>query len=161
MKRLLLLTLVFICVSVVSPTYSAAFDNTYLPKLTRLDISAMFTPPHNEPIVQDMVARYKAELNAGTLFLKRVTFDLNVKAWFLQEWRTPDRVGHGFPDAWKGSDWNFERVRIDYNMKLGVHIYGPLQAVVEHNKWGYLTELRPAAHANEYYWMTGFMLRLK
>jgi len=131
------------------------------PRFTRLELSAAFTPPHNEPIVQDMVARYKLEFDGGIRFLKRVTFDINTKVWFLQQWRTPDTVGHGFPDAWQGSDWNFERARIDYNFKLGVDIYkNILQAIVEHNKWDYLTEARPSSHVSEYYWMTGLKLKI-
>src|SRR3990172_2208697 len=117
--------------------------------LERFEISAAFTPPHNEPIVQDMVARYKLEADGGIRFWKRITFDANIKAWFLQEWRTPDVVGHGFPDAWRGSDWNFERARLDYNLKLGMDVWRSVQIFVEHNKWDYITELKPASHANE------------
>jgi hypothetical protein len=129
--------------------------------LERMEVSAAFAPPHNEPVVQDMVARYKVEADGGIRFWKRVTFDANLKAWFLQGWRTPDAVGHGFPDAWRGSDWNAERVRIDYNLKLGVDVYKSVQVFVEHNKYGYLTTAAPSAHASEYYWMTGLRWRLK
>ena len=129
--------------------------------LEKFELSAAFTIPHNEPIIQDMVARYKLEADGGIRFWKRVTFDVNTKIWFLQNWRTPDVVGHGFPDAWKGSDWNFERARIDYNLKLGVDIYGPIQVFVEHNKWDYLTEARPPAQMSEYYWMTGIRVKVK
>jgi hypothetical protein len=129
--------------------------------LERLEVSAAFTPPHNEPIIQDMVARYKAEADGGIRFWKRVTFDANLKLWFLQDWRTPDQVGHGFPEAWEGSDWNFERVRFDYNLKLGVDVYKSLQVFVEHQKWDYLTEARPAAQVSEYYWMTGIRWRVR
>ncbi len=129
--------------------------------LERFEISAAFTPPHNEPIVQDMVARYKAEADGSIRFWRRVTLDANVKAWFLQDWRRPEIVGHGFPDAWRGSDWNFERVRLDYNLKLGVDVYGGWQAFVEHNKWDYLTAAAPSSHVSEYYWMTGVRYRYR
>jgi len=139
----------------------AGIASDLYPKVEKLEASTMFTPPHNEPIVQDMVARYKAELDTSVRFLKRMTLDVNTKIWFLQSWRTPDVIGHGFPDAWHGSDWNFERARLDYNLKLGMDVYGPWQVVVEHNKWGYLTEAQPASHANEYYWMAGIRYRYK
>ena len=128
--------------------------------LERFEVSAMFTPPHNEPVVNDQVARYKIEGDGSIRFLKRVTFDGNVKAWFLQDWRTGEVVGHGFPDAWRGSDWAFERVRLDYNLKLGVDIVGPWQAIVEHNKWAYVSESAPA-RVSDYYWMAGFRLRFQ
>lgn len=155
MKRLLPLLVLLVALPV------AAADVGYSPKVERLEVSAAFTPPHNEPIVQDMVARYKAELDTGVRFLKRFTFDANLKVWFLQNWRTPDTVGHGFPDAWEGSDWNFERARMDYNLRLGVDVYGPIQAFVEHNKWDYLTEAGPSSHMSEYYWMAGIRYRMK
>ena len=129
--------------------------------LERFEVSAAFVPPHNEPIVQDMVARYKAEADGSIRFWKRVTFDANMKVWFLQEWRTPDRVGHGFPEAWKGSDWNFERARMDYTLKLGVDVIGPVQVFMEHNKYNYLTDAAPADHQHEYSWLAGVRWRMK
>jgi len=129
--------------------------------LERFEVSAAFVPPHNEPIVQDMVARYKAEADGSIRFWKRVTFDANMKVWFLQEWRTPDRVGHGFPAAWKGSDWNFERARLDYTLKLGVDVIGPVQVFMEHNKYNYLTDAAPADHQHEYSWLAGVRWRMK
>ena len=129
--------------------------------LERLEVSAAFTPPHNEPIVQDMVARYKVEADGSIRFWTRFTFDANAKIWFLQEWRTPDRVGHGFPEAWKGSDWNFERARLDYTLKLGVDVIGPVQVFMEHNKYNYLTDAAPADHQNEYSWLAGVRWRMK
>lgn len=156
MKRHLLVCVLSLLI--VVPVGAADVD--YFPRVERLEVSAAFTPPHNEPVVQDMVARYKLEGDGSIRFWKRVTLDANLKIWFLQDWRTPQAVGHGFPDAWKGSDWNFERARMDYNLKLGVDIVGPIQAFVEHNKWNYLTEARPAKES-DYYWMTGFRYRLK
>jgi len=129
--------------------------------LERFEVSAAFVPPHNEPIVQDMVARYKAEADGSVRFWKRFTFDANMKVWFLQEWRTPDRVGHGFPEAWKGSDWNFERARMDYTLKLGVDVIGPVQVFMEHNKYNYLTDAAPADHQHEYSWLAGVRWRMK
>jgi hypothetical protein len=154
MKRILPLLILLVTL----PVFAADVD--YFPKVERLEVSAAFTPPHNEPVVQDMVARYKAELDTNIRFLKRFTFDTNAKLWFLQNWRTGEVVGHGFPEAWRNSDWNFERVRLDYNLKLGVDIYGPIQAFVEHNKWAYVTESKPSK-ISDYYWMTGIRYRMK
>jgi hypothetical protein len=120
--------------------------------LERFEVSTAFAIPHNEPVIGEYVARYKAELDASVRFLSRITFDANAKAWGLQEWRTPEVVGHGFPDAWQGSDWSIETVRMDYNFKAGVDIYGPLQAYVEHH---------PRSDVSSYYWLTGFRYRLK
>lgn len=128
--------------------------------VTRFEVSAAFTPPHNEPIVGNKVARYKVEGDAG-LRLWRFTLDGNAKVWFLQDWRTPEVVGHGIPDAWRGSDWGFDAARLDYNAKLGFDLVGGWQAFVEHNKWSHLAGIPPSVHANEYYWMTGFRYKLK
>ena len=128
--------------------------------LERFEASAAFAPPHNEPVVNDQVARYKVEGDGSIRFWKRMTFDANLKFWFLQDWRTGEVVGHGFPDAWRGSDWNFERVRMDYNLKLGIDIVGPFQAFVEHNKWAYVSESKPS-NISDYYWITGIRWRMK
>ncbi len=125
----------------------------------RAEIGVAFAPPHNEPVVQDFVARYKVEADGSVRFWKRVTFDVNLKAWGLQDWRTPETVGHGFPDAWQGSDWNVKTIRLDYTAKIGVDVYGPVQLFVEHQKWGYLSNVMPSAHVSEYYWMTGVRYR--
>lgn len=149
MKRILLFLLLLLPFSAESAS------------LEKLEISAAFTPPHNEPIVQDMVARYKVEGDGGILFWNRFTIDGNIKVWFLQDWRTSEVVGHGFPEAWKGSDWNFKRARIDYNLKLGMDVYKYIQIFIEHNKWDYLTEAKPSTQVSEYYWMTGIRWRIK
>jgi hypothetical protein len=132
--------------------------------LERAEVSAAFTPPHNEPVVasgaSSQVARYKIEGDGSIRFWKRVTFDANLKFWFLQDWRTGEVVGHGFPEAWRNSDWNFERVRMDYNLRAGVDIYGPLQVFVEHNKWAFVSESVPEK-VSDYYWMTGIRLRMR
>jgi hypothetical protein len=129
--------------------------------LDRFEISAAFSPPHNEPVVQDFVARYKIEADGSVRFWKRVTADLNVKAWGLQDWRTPEQVGHGFPDAWRGSDWGVKTIRLDYTAKIGVDVYGPVQLFVEHQKWGYVSSVLPSSHISEYYWLTGVRWRMK
>ena len=129
--------------------------------LERFEIGAAFTIPHNEPIVQDMVARYKVEADGSIRFWKRFTVDANAKVWFLQDWRTPETVGHGFPDAWKGSDWNFEQARFDYNLVLGIDVWRSLQVFIESNKWDYLSEARPTSHVSEYYNMVGIKWRMK
>jgi len=138
-----------------------ALAEGYGPQLESFEAGVAFTPPHNEPIVQDMVARYKIEADGSVRILKRITFDANVRFWFLQGWRTPDAVGHGFPDAWRGSDWNFERVRADLNLKLGVDVCGPVQAYVEHGKYNYVTASMPTSHISEYSWMAGLRYRWK
>jgi hypothetical protein len=129
--------------------------------IERFEVSAAFTPPHNEPIVQDMVARYKVEADGSIRFWTRFTFDANAKIWFLQDWRTPETVGHGFPDAWKGSDWNFEQARFDYNLVLGIDVWRSLQVFIESNKWDYLSEARPTSHVSEYYNMVGVKWRMR
>ncbi len=135
-------------------------SNVHAIDLTRLEVSAAFTPPHNEPVIGNYVARYKVEGDAA-IRAWRFTLDGNVKAWFLQNWRTPEVVGHGFPDAWRGSDWGFHSVRLDYNVKLGFDIVRHLQAFVEHNKWGFVTEAPAGSKPSDYYWMTGFRYKFR
>lgn len=151
---------VLACVLLALAFVLVSCPKSYGAELYRAEVSFAFTPPHNEPIVGDKVARYKAEGDAG-LRLWRFVLDGNVKVWFLQGWRPPEVVGHGIPDAWRGSDWGFDSARLDYNLKLGFDLFGGWQAFVEHNKWNHLSGIPPSAHANEYYWMTGLRFKLK
>jgi hypothetical protein len=118
----------------------------------RFEVGASFVPPHNEPVIEDEVARYKIEMDGSVRFWKRVTADLNVIAWGVQTWRTGDQVGHGFPDAWRGSDWGVKKVYMDYTGKVGVDVYGPVQAFVEHR-------VRPYHLSSNNYWLFGFRYR--
>lgn len=131
--------------SLAMPVYGA--------DLTRLDLSMAFVPPHNEPVIGSYVARYKAEGNIGVRFAKYFTFDGDVRAWGVNEWRTMDVVGHGVT-AWGNSDWSVKKMSYDFTVKLGVDIYDPLQAFIEHQSTPYDTQSR-------YYWMAGLRLRLR
>lgn len=143
-------TTALLCVVLTVALWSAVVAHGYGAELTAAEVSLAFTPPHNEPVIGDYVARYKIEGNAGVR-VWRFTLDTDVKAWFLQDWRPPNVVGHGFPTAWRNSDWGFEKARIDYNAKLGFDLFGGWQAFVEHNRWSIIEEDR-----HDYYWMTGF-----
>ena len=122
-------------------------------ELTRLEFSAAFAPPHNEAVVGDRVARYKAEAD-GSVRIWKFVLDGNFRLWGVQGWREWDRVGHGFPEAWRNSDWGIERFRYDWTVKAGVDNFEPVQAFVEHNFREYGTNDR-------YYWMTGLRVRIR
>lgn len=153
MNRMLVMLFAVVAMLFVVSTSFAGVE------LYRLDVGVAFTPPHNEPIVQDSVARYKLEGNVGVKYW-RFTFDFNAKVWGLQDWRTPDQVGHGFPDAWSGSDWAVRSVRVDHNYQVGFNIVPKLQIYIEHNQYNYLKGA-PSTHPAEYYWMAGLKYRYK
>lgn len=135
--------------------------HAFSPKLEfkRADLSFGIVPPHNEPIKNNFVSRYKIEGNVGVRYW-RLTFDLNVKAWGLQDWRTPDVVGHGFPDAWEGSDWTVKAIRLDRNYVFGINVTEKVQLFVEHDQYSYVKG-KPIDHAKEYYTITGVKITFK
>lgn len=83
----------------------------------KIETQAFFTIPHNEPVVDASVARYRL---TGKIELDYWRFrgEYEGVLWGLNTWRTPDQVGHGFPAAWRGSDWNIEKFKYYQNMAL-------------------------------------------
>ena len=158
MKKLFACLVVLVSCSFSSLTNASSINATRL-EISRLELSAAFTPPHNEPIIQDKIARYKLEGDFGFRYW-RIDLDVNTKVWFLNDWQTPDEVGHGFPTAWENTNWNFNGSRLDFNVKLGMRVYDRLQVFVEHYQYEYLSGSKPASHASEYYWMTGLRWKI-
>jgi hypothetical protein len=94
----------------------------------KIETQAFFTIPHNEPVVDDKVARYRLT-GRIEVDLWRFRGEYEGILWGLNTWKTPDQVGHGFPDAWRGSDWNIERFKFYQNSALMFDITG------EKNLW--------------------------
>jgi len=154
MRRMaIILTVAFVICSIGIVSPHAADLGKYV-HLNRLDFAVAFAPPHNEPIVGDKVARYKLEGNGG-LLIGPVTFDVNAELWGLNQWDSPNAVGHGFPDAWRNSRWGVETARLDWTMTLGYYLTKKTQAYIEHNRWDYVGGAIPSSHISEYYWMVG------
>lgn len=116
-----------------------------------LSYSATFAPPHNEPVVGNMVARYRLQLEPSVEW-EWLRYKLTATAWGCNEWRSDP--GNGFPDAWEGSDWSVTEWRYSLThratvgpKRLGLFVenYMPLNR----NSWG--------GHGMErhYYLLTG------
>lgn len=115
--------------------------------------NATFAPPHNEPVVGDRVARYRLHIEPGIEF-KFLRYRLAINAWGVNHWRTSDTVGHGFPEAWEGSDWSVEewRTSTTHRLELGpgwLHFFTEYYLPLDRKSWG--------GHGMEtnYYWLTG------
>jgi hypothetical protein len=74
-----------------------------------LKINTAFAPPHNEPVIGDMVARYRVQVSPS-LDWGHVSYKLDINYWGVQRWQTPDVVGHGI-EAWENSDWSVDEWR--------------------------------------------------
>ena len=143
--------LVIFCLSSCGMTPVYALD------ITRIEGSLAFAPPHNEPVVLNYVARYKAEIDLE-INHKIFWVELNQKIWGLQDWRTPELVGHGFPTAWQGSDWSVKNLMLDFTGKYGITVYRPFQIYVEQN----LTKnigINQGTLSSNYYWLIGIRIK--
>jgi hypothetical protein len=123
------------------------------PKLDQVAMDAAFAPPHNEPVIGDLVARYRLRTVMHAHW-QRLSFLGEVNLWGCQKWRTPDQVGHGIPDAWEGSDWSVQEVRWDANYEVAFTLAQHVDLFTEY-KW-----TQEYKGHDSYYWLTGFRLRL-
>jgi hypothetical protein len=122
------------------------------PPTAHLNYSAMFVPPHHEPIVGNRVARYRVEVEPVMEWGKLET-SLKLTSWGAQRWNR--NVGNGIPDAWQDSDWSIEEWRhalthkATYWIKPKFGIYSEYYKPLEHESWG--------GHGQEihYYWLLG------
>jgi len=127
----------------------------------KIEVQSFFTIPHNEPVVDDKVARYRLT-GKIEVDLWRFRGEYEGVLWGLNTWRTPDQVGHGFPDAWKGSDWNIERFKYYQNTAAMFDITGKknLWIRLEGSQFWYpdLPTGRIAGYENSsnYWWQFGF-----
>lgn len=125
-----------------------------------LYVTATFAPPHNEPVAGDRVARYRAELEPA-LHLKWLDVEGKLSAWGVQKWRPSSVVGNGFPEAWRGSDWDVEAWRFSYTARATAWVWPQrLGLFAEHYKpinrhsWG------GRGMERHYYLLTGVRGRL-
>ena len=106
-----------------------------------LKYNLTFVPPHNEPIVGSLVARYRAEITPTLQLGKYVHYELDLTTWGVNKWRTSEVVGHGFPEAWEGSDWSVDewRVSTTHRLILGAekfHGYVEGYRPIDGQSWG-------------------------
>ena len=111
----------------------------------------MFTPPHNEPIINDRIARYKVEGNIG-YDIGRLDLDLAIKAWGLNKWQRG--IGSGWK-SWQNTDWGLEKIRLDCTMGLGIRVWLGFQLYVEGTKARYIYGDQPKNYPDKYWLMTG------
>lgn len=126
-------------------------------QITDANVGVLFTIPHNEPVINDKVARYRLDHNIGVKLFNFVKINYKGDLWAVNTWRTPEVVGHGFPDAWRGSDWTVEGWRYDYLVTayMPVTSSGRLNVGVEHNKYWWITPDATGGHASNYWWQVG------
>ena len=72
--------------------------------------------------------------------------------WGCNKWRTPDQVGHGIPDAWKGSDWSVQEWRWDARFEGSIEVAPHTDLFTEYKIDGTV--------GKHYYWLTGIRVRL-
>jgi hypothetical protein len=115
--------------------------------------NATLSPPHNEPVVGNRVARYRLQV-APHLDTRWLRYKLQANAWGVNRWQLTDVVGSGL-EAWSGSDWSVEEWRfsllhrIEVGPKyLGLFMEGYMP--IDRFSWG--------GHGMErhYYWLIGF-----
>lgn len=120
-----------------------------------------FAPPHNEPVLPGSryVARYRATLDLDVSW-RIFGFDVQENFWGLNEWRPPNEVGHGFPDAWEGSDFRLQGVRVQSILRSTVDLYTTgdttIQFLWEHQEWSEWKDER-----KDYWNLVGFRLKFK
>ncbi len=132
---------------------SAALASSWLTEHTGVRYNLTLSPPHNEPVVGDKVARYRLQIKPSVQF-KYLRNEVQIDLWGCQTWRTPSQVGHGIPDAWQNSDWDIETVRVGITerMEIGpqrLHGFTEYYIPVDRRAWG--------GHGMErhYYWLIG------
>ncbi len=129
------------------------------PELANLHLEATLSPPHNEPVIGDRVARYRVQAGADVRW-GRVQWEPTLNAWGVNRWRTSEVVGH-FPDSWGNSDWSIERWRVSMTHNLSLHLTDHVALTTEYympfdrKSWG--------GHGLErhYYWLIGMRWSLK
>jgi len=129
------------------------------PTLNSLELSATMAPPHNEPVVGDRVARYRAELTTDVRW-GCLQWEPKLTAWGVNQWRSTADIGNG-SDAWENSDYSIEKWRVSHtqNLSLWLTDYAALTTEyympLDRKSWG--------GHGLErhYYWLVGFKLKLK
>lgn len=127
--------------------------------LDALEVSAEFVPPHNEPVIGDRVARYRAELTSSISW-GRIQWEPKITAWGVNKWRSTATIGNG-ADAWRNSDYSVETWRVSHTQNLSIWLTDNVAVTTEYymplkrKEWG--------GHGLEchYYWMVGFKAKLK
>jgi hypothetical protein len=128
------------------------------PNLEQVELEVALAPPHNEPVVGDKVARYRAELK-GDVCWGRLQWEPKITAWGVNTWRSTDRIGHGW-NAWQNSDYSIEKVRVSHTQNLSFWLNDNIALTTEYymplnrKSWG--------GHGLErhYYWLVGFRWQL-
>lgn len=153
MKRLFSTILMLMCL--FSTIQAHALEPPHLEQLT---VETAMAPPHNEPVVGNRVARYRAELK-GDVRWGRLQWEPKITAWGVNAWRSTDAIGHGW-DAWRNSDYSIEKIRVSHTQNLSLWLSDHVALTTEYymplnrKSWG--------GHGLErhYYWLVGFRWQL-
>ena len=118
-----------------------------------LEWSAGFFQPHGEAVVGSYVARYQGKVKPQIEF-DNFRLSSELTAWGLQTWQPSSIVGHGFPEAWKGSDWGVEEWRFSALNRAEV---GPDKIFVFIENYMPINRHEWKGHGSltEYYWLGG------
>lgn len=141
------LAALFILLCLAAPSYALNW-----PHIDQLAVDLTFVPPHNEPVIYDLVARYRIRpVFEWSWWRIRSRSELNL--WGCNKWRTPDEVGHGIPDAWEGSDWSVQKWRWDARFEGAIEVAPHCDIYTEYKIDGTV--------GKHYYWLTGVRFRLR
>jgi hypothetical protein len=117
--------------------------------------NATTVPVNHEPVVGNLVARYRLQLEPR-LDWGRLHYHLQANAWGGQKWRPRHTLGEGFFEKYRNSDWSVETWRFSLLHRVHFDLFGDrLQLFSEYYKpirrheWG--------GHGMErhYYWLIG------
>jgi len=145
--------------SLVSVAVSAAAEpaGPWAKEHTSLEYNFAFVPPHNEPVVGDKVARYRAQISPS-LTTKWFRYHLDINAWLVNTWQSRDVVGNDW-EAWRKSDWGVEDVRLSllHRFSVGpekVGLFVENYQPIDRHSWG------GQGMERHYYWLVGVGGRL-
>lgn len=85
--------------------------------------NATFVPVNHEPVVGNLVARYRIQLEPRIDY-KRFHYVAEMKAWGGQKWRNRSLLGDGFVEKYRNSDWSVETWRFAILHRLTFDLFG-------------------------------------
>ena len=120
-----------------------------------LTYSAAFVPPHNEPVIGNKVARYRATVGAD-LHNDRLRVQPELLVWGVNTWQSG---GSQKSSSWFDDDWSIEDVRPAFNLELdfgpeNLHLYSEYYTPI--GDWS----RKGAGSFESYWWLVGVRGRL-
>lgn len=120
--------------------------------------NATFAPVNHEPVVGNLVARYRLQATPQIDY-KRLHYAAELTLWGAQKWRPRHMLGSGFVEKYENSDWNVQEWRTSIKHRLTIDLYRDRFGIFaeyyipinRHTDWG------PGNDSlKNYYLLTGF-----